>query len=256
MAIELNALSFTYPGRSELFSQFSWQIKRGEAWVVLGPSGCGKTTLLYLLAGLQLPSAGQVSIDGIPVTRPRPLTGLILQDYGLLPWASVAENIRLGLRIRKFYGPDGLHAPAGPISASEDEVRFWVDRLGLGGLEKQFPGKLSGGQRQRVAIARTLLLKPDLLLMDEPFASLDLPTRQDLEDLTTQLWREQGFTLVVVTHAIEEAAALGQFILVMGQPPHRAPKIIQNPVFGQVEARESAPYRAFCRQLQTALEAA
>lgn len=254
MTIDLSSISFTYPGRAELFSQFSWRIQRGQAWVILGPSGCGKTTLLYLLAGLQLPSAGQVSVDGELIQRPRPQTGLILQDYGLLPWATVEDNIRLGLRIRKLYGPDGLHAPARPASASTADVRFWLERLGLSGLEKQFPGQLSGGQRQRVAIARTLLLQPDLLLMDEPFASLDLPTRQDLEDLTTQLWREQGFTLVVVTHAIEEAATLGQFILVMGQPPHRQPVIIANPVFGQPEARESEPYRVLCRQLKSYLE--
>ncbi len=256
MSIELTNLSFTYPGRAELFSQFNLSIQRGQSWVILGPSGCGKTTLLYLLAGLQLPSSGTVSIDGEPLLRPRPQTGLILQDYGLLPWSTVEENIRLGLRIRRLYGPDGLHAPANPVPASRADVSFWIERLGLSGLEKVFPARLSGGQRQRVAIARTLLLRPDLLLMDEPFASLDLPTRQDLEDLTTQLWREQGFTLVVVTHAIEEAAALGQNILVMGQPPHRQPRIVSNPVFALPGARESDTYRALCRDLQAALEAA
>jgi len=254
MSIECNAISFTYPGRTELFSQFSWRIERGQAWVILGPSGCGKSTLLYLLAGLQLPGAGEVRVDGETLRRPRPQTGLILQDYGLLPWATVEENIRLGLRIRKLYGPDGLHAPEQPLPAGD--VRQWVERLGLSGLEKQFPGKLSGGQRQRVAIARTLVLQPDLLLMDEPFASLDLPTRQDLEALTTQLWREQGFTLVVVTHAIEEAVAMGQFILVMGQPPHRQPVVVENLVFGQSEARESQAYRDLCAALQARLEAA
>lgn len=254
MSIELNAISFTYPGRAELFSQFSWRFQRGQAWVILGPSGCGKTTLLYLLAGLQQPTSGEVRVDGEALRRPRPHTGLILQDYGLLPWAMVEDNIRLGLRIRKLYGPDGLHAPQTPLP--EGEVNAWVKRLGLSGLEQQFPGKLSGGQRQRVAIARTLVLEPDLLLMDEPFASLDLPTRQDLEALTTQLWREQGFTLVVVTHAIEEAAAMGQYILVMGQPPHRQPVIVENPVFGQPGARESGAYRELCAALRARLEAA
>lgn len=254
MSIELNAISFIYPGRPALFSQFDWQIERGQAWVILGPSGCGKTTLLYLLAGLQLPTHGEVKVDGEVLKRPRPQTGLILQDYGLLPWATVEDNIRLGLRIRNLYGPDGLHAPEQPQKGGD--VRQWVERLGLGGLEKQFPGKLSGGQRQRVAIARTLVLQPDLLLMDEPFASLDLPTRQDLEARTIALWREQGFTLVVVTHAIEEAAVMGQFILVMGHPPHRRPVIIENPVFGQPGARESQAFRDLCVSLENHLEAA
>lgn len=253
MSIECSAISFTYPGRAELFNRFTWQIQRGQSWVILGPSGCGKTTLLYLLAGLQQPSVGQISLDGEILSRPRPQTGLILQDYGLLPWATVEDNIRLGQRIRQFYGPDGLHAPQTPTPVVN--VKFWLERLGLAGLELQFPGQLSGGQRQRVAIARTLVLQPDLLLMDEPFASLDLPTRHNLEDLTIQLWREQRFTLVVVTHAIEEAAALGQFILVMGKPPHAHPTIVANPVFNQPDARESDAYRSLCRELKTALEA-
>lgn len=254
MKIVVNQVSFTYPGREELFSRFSWQVERGQAWVILGPSGCGKTTLLYLLAGLQQPSAGEVLVDGEVLRRPRPHTGLILQDYGLLPWASVEANIRLGQRIRRFYGPDGLHAPASPGPAAEDQTRFWMERLGLSGLEKQFPAQLSGGQRQRVAIARTLVLQPDLLLMDEPFASLDLPTRQDLEDLSTQLWREQGFTMVVVTHGIEEAAALGQSILVMGRPPHTQVRIIHNPLFGQPQMTGSQAHGQLCRQLAAAVE--
>src|SRR5664279_6123949 len=107
--IRLEALSFAYPGGGEIFSGFDWEVERGHSWAVLGPSGCGKTTLLYLLAGLNLPGRGAVLVDGEKLTRPRPQTGLVLQDYGLLPWATVAENISLGQRIRQFYGPDGLH---------------------------------------------------------------------------------------------------------------------------------------------------
>lgn len=247
--IVLKNISFGYPHKPLIFDQFNWQVEQRQSWAVLGPSGCGKTTLLYLLAGLRFPSAGQVCIDGQPLTRPRPQTGLILQDFGLLPWNTVLENIRLGLRIRRFYGPDGRHAPRIP-SGSDEDARRWVERLGLAGLEDQYPGQLSGGQRQRVAIARTLVLQPDLLLMDEPFSSLDAPTRLGLRELTLALWREQQFTFVVVTHAIEEAAYLGQSILILGRPPHRQAEVIQNPCFGLPDPTESAAYQALTGELR------
>ncbi len=252
--IAFDAVSFSYTQNSSLFQEYNWRAEQGQAWAVLGPSGCGKTTLLYLLAGLLSPTGGQVMINGQSIRRPRPETGLILQDYGLLPWNTVLENIRLGLRIRQFYGPDGKHAPRIPLGALED-ARRWAERLGLGGLEKQYPGQLSGGQRQRVAIARTLVLRPDLLLMDEPFSSLDAPTRLSLRELTLALWREQRFTFVVVTHAIEEAAHLGQSILVLGRPPHTQAEIIPNPCFGQPDFAESEEYRALTRRLRERMSA-
>lgn len=252
--IEFDSVSFSYAQNSSLFQEYNWRAEQGQAWAVLGPSGCGKTTLLYLLAGLLSPTGGQVMINGQSIQRPRPETGLILQDYGLLPWNTVLENIRLGLRIRQFYGPDGKHAPRIPLGALED-ARRWAERLGLGGLEKQYPGRLSGGQRQRVAIARTLVLRPDLLLMDEPFSSLDAPTRLSLRELTLALWREQRFTFVVVTHAIEEAAHLGQSILVLGRPPHTQTEIIPNPCFGQPGFSESTEYQALTRRLRERMSA-
>lgn len=250
--IEFNQISFGYPHKQLLFERYSLNIEQGQSWAILGPSGYGKTTLLYLLAGLLFPSSGQILVDGQRLTRPRPQTGLILQDFGLLPWNTVLENIRLGLRIRQFYGPDGKHAPALPVGSLEDPIRYaqnWLDRLGLTGLENQYPAQLSGGQRQRVAIARTLVLRPDLLLMDEPFSSLDAPTRLGLRDLTLSLWNEQRFTFVVVTHAIEEAARLGQNILVLGRPPHTRAEIIQNPCFGKPNPDESAAYHELTREL-------
>jgi len=258
--IQFEDLSFSYPGGKEIFAGFDWQVERGQSWAVLGPSGCGKTTLLYLLAGLLLPGSGSVRIDGQKLARPRPQTGLVLQDYGLLPWATVAENVALGKRIRRFYGPDGLHAPRSTDGAgvrreeSGVAVGAWMERLGLDGLERRYPGSLSGGQRQRVAIARTLILQPDLLLMDEPFSSLDAPARQGLEELTLQLWKEQRFTFVVVTHAIEEAAILGQHILVLGRPPHHAGEIFHNPAFNQPGMRDSEAFHELCRTLRGCLE--
>jgi ABC-type nitrate/sulfonate/bicarbonate transport system ATPase subunit len=139
------------------------------------------------LAGLQHPTAGQILIDGQPLTRPRPRTGLILQDYGLLPWATVRQNAELGLQVRNFYGADGVHTPQ-DYSPGRD-VTPWLERLGIAPIAEKYPAQISGGQRQRAAIARTLALQPDLLLMDEPFSSLDAVIREDLQALTLELMR-------------------------------------------------------------------
>jgi NitT/TauT family transport system ATP-binding protein len=221
-------------------------VERDDAWAVIGPSGCGKSTLLYLLAGLRQPSSGNVQVNGQALPRPRPQTGLILQDYGLLPWATVADNAALGLRVRRFYGPDGRHAPSGDrIQPTEidERVTYWLERLGIAQLRDQYPAQISGGQRQRTAIARTLAMNPDLLLMDEPFSSLDALTREDLERLTVELRQETGVTTVVVTHNIEEAVYLGQRLLVLRQPPHREAVIIDNPAAGQPGYRHDATFQ-------------
>jgi ABC-type nitrate/sulfonate/bicarbonate transport system ATPase subunit len=251
--IQLDSLTYAYPNAAPVFQDFSWTAGRGEAWAVLGPSGCGKTTLLYLLAGLRFPDSGQVCIDGLPLQRPRPHTGLILQDYGLLPWATVRQNAELGLRVRSFYGPDGKHAPE--EFQPQVDLDPWLERLGLMPFKDKYPGQLSGGQRQRTAIARTLALKPDLLLMDEPFSSLDAPTRGGLQNLTLELWAEQNLTLVIVTHAIEEAAVLGQRILLLGAPPNRQPQVIGNPAAAQLDFRDTPEYSALVQQLRRLLEA-
>ncbi len=244
--ITVSDLSFHY--RQPIFEHFNWSIARGETWAILGPSGCGKSTLLMLLAGLKLPQGGEIVINGEQIKRPRPQTGLILQDYGLLPWATVRENVELGLKLRSFYGADGIHAPRAFVAVKDTDS--WLERLGLAPVAAHYPAQLSGGQRQRVAIARTLLLEPDLLLMDEPFSSLDAPTREGLQTLTLELAAEQGLTLVIVTHAIEEAALLGRKILLLNEPPNRTAHIIENPGAGSVGYRESADYAALCRALR------
>lgn len=255
--IRINNLTFQYPGTPQIFEGFNWQVLSGEAWAVLGPSGCGKSTLLYLLAGLRYPTGGEVRVGGGVLSKPRPQTGLILQDYGLLPWATVRENASLGLRIRRFYGPDGLHAPVGElVKDTQQPAAYWLDRLGLTEVAQKFPGQISGGQRQRTAIARTLALNPDLLLMDEPFASLDAPTRQSLGDLMRSLRQEHNLTMVIVTHAIEESAVLGEKILVLGQPPNRAPQIVENPRATDPDFMQTSEYQAVCARLRQMLEEA
>lgn len=246
--IYLDSISYAYPQGTPVFQDYSWQVERGQSWAVLGPSGCGKTTLLYLLAGLRFPTAGRILIDGEILRRPRPQTGLILQDYGLLPWATVKQNVSLGFKIRDFYGPDGTHAPADFIPASN--VDAWIERLGLTEHVDKYPSQLSGGQRQRTAIARTLALQPDLLLMDEPFSSLDAPTREGLQNLTLELKAEQHLTLIIVTHAIEEAAFMGSHILLLENPPNTQAQIFPNPNAGKPGYRDSKEYHELCAELR------
>ncbi|NWF65500.1 MAG: ABC transporter ATP-binding protein [Chloroflexi bacterium] len=245
--INIQSLTFEYANHLPLFQNFNWTVSRGETWSILGPSGCGKTTLLYLLAGLKFPTVGEVSINGEQITRPRPRTGLILQDYGLLPWATVRENIALGIKVRMFYGADGKHTPDNFIPS--DSAERWMQRLGLSEAADQFPGQLSGGQRQRAAIARTLALEPDLLLMDEPFSSLDAITRKDLQNLTLLLCAEHNITLVIVTHSLEEAAVLGKKILLLAPAPNSTARIFNNPNAAQSGFRNAPEFHEMCECL-------
>lgn len=252
--IEIKKITVSYPASViPVFFNFNWEVRKGETWSVLGKSGCGKTTLLYLLAGLIKPASGVILIDRLPILRPRPKSGLILQDYGLLPWATVRQNAELGLKIRKYYGADGIHAPLEPM-VDENKVD-WLDNLGLSKFSEKYPSQLSGGQRQRTAIARTLYLKPDLLLMDEPFSSLDVTARENLQNLTTRLVEEQGLTLILVTHSIEEAALLGEKILLLGDPPNVKTRIVENTGSTKEGYRNSSEYSEFCKLLKSKLDA-
>ncbi|MGC8781746.1 MAG: ABC transporter ATP-binding protein [Anaerolineae bacterium] len=255
--IEFSDVTFAYPNQPPLFQGFNWHVRGGEAWAVIGPSGCGKSTLLYLIAGLRRPTAGRILVDGWPVPRPRASTGLVLQDYGLLPWATVWENVALVMRLGQFYRgkrvPADMPWPYPRPDLTPDQVEHWLTRLGIAELRDKYPGQISGGQRQRVAIARSLLQQPNLLLMDEPFSSLDALTREDLQRLTLELRQETGVTTVIVTHSIEEAVYLGQRILVLGRAPNRAGRVIENPHAGAADFRGSAEFLARCNELRASL---
>jgi len=273
--IEINKLTFTYPSQPALlFDDFSWRVERGEFWSVIGASGCGKSTLLHLIVGVRAASAGTITVNGedVPRKENRGKTGVVLQDYGLLPWATVRENVELGLRIREFYGQDrpviASEAKQSPspqleiaslstVARNDTLVEFWLERFGLTTLRGKYPAQISGGQRQRVAIARTLVLEPDVLLMDEPFSALDAPTREDLEQLTLDLQNETKTTTVFVTHNIEEAVFLGRNILVLGAPPHRSPpRIVENAGAGRAAYRDEPAFAEKARMLREMLKEA
>jgi len=255
--IALHGVTFAYDGHAPVFMDFSWRVGVGEIWSVLGPSGCGKSTLLLLLAGLLHPQGGTIQIGGDPIERPRPRTGFILQEYGLLPWATIHDNVALGLRIRRFYGPDGRHVPQDEDVAGlevQTRVHHWLSRLDIEELAEKYPGQISGGQRQRAAIARTLALQPDLLLMDEPFSSLDAPTRESLQVLTLELCEEVGLTVVLVTHNIEEAAFMGQKILMLADPPNQHARVIENPHMADEVYRCARAYQRACSSLRERID--
>ncbi len=254
----LEQVTFAYNAGPPVFESFTWGGMEGEVWSILGPSGCGKSTLLLLLAGLLYPQRGAVTVRGIPLARPRPGTSLILQEYGLLPWSTVRGNVELGLRVQRFYGPDGRHAPRGaalPADEARSRVDRWLDRLAIAEVADRFPGEVSGGQRQRAAIARALVMEPDLLLMDEPFSALDAPTREGLQHLTLGLCAEAHLTVLLVTHSIEEAAYVGQRVLLLGTPPNSSAAVIDNEHVTGDAYRSSAVYQTTCAKLRGILDA-
>lgn len=244
--IAIDSLTYYYSENAPVFQDFSWRVQRGEGWAVIGPSGCGKTTLLYLLAGLLKPVSGIIRIDDAVIQHPRPRSGLVLQDHGLLPWATVRQNAGLGLTIRSFYGSDGKHTPSDEELADDEAQRrvdYWLERLGIAEFQHQYPSQLSRGQRQRTAIARTLVTEPDLLLMDEPFSALDAPTREVLQQLVIDLFKQAGMTYTVVTHDIEVAVTMGKKILVLGKGVNTKPHIIENSMAGRVGYRHHTGFR-------------
>lgn len=212
--IRLENLSFSYPlgkGNLPVFSEVNANFERGAVTAVVGRSGCGKTSLLRLMARLSAPSSGRLFIDGEANGAIRAKTAVIFQDYGLLPWASVRANAELGLKIK------GL--AAGERRARVDKV---LEELGLAPFAALYPARLSGGMRQRVAIARAFVSDSDLLLLDEPFSSLDAITRETVQDSLLSAQRRYGATIVLVTHSIEEAAYLADAVYIMeGKNPSR-----------------------------------
>jgi NitT/TauT family transport system ATP-binding protein len=183
-------------------------VEPGEFCVLIGPTGCGKSTVLSMVAGLTRPSAGQITIDGMPVAGTDPRTGFMFQNDAVFPWKTVLSNVAAGPRFRGEERREAL-----------DRAGDWVRRVGLSGFEHYFPYQLSGGMRKRVALAQTLINRPQILLMDEPFAGLDAQTRQIMADELLDLWGELGASVLMVTHDLEEAIALADTVVVLTAGP-------------------------------------
>ncbi len=197
------------------FRNVELQVRSNEVLCIVGPSGCGKTTLLRCIAGLLTPSSGQILIDGETVNSPRSGVAVVFQHFGLLPWKTVAGNVGFGLKIA-----------GAPRQRVTEQVNYTVGLVGLKGFEQHYPYQLSGGMQQRVGLARALAIDPEILLMDEPFASVDAQTREVLQEELLQLHERARKTMVFITHSIDEAIVLGDRVAVMTARPGQVKEIL------------------------------
>jgi NitT/TauT family transport system ATP-binding protein len=188
----------------------SLAVREGEFLVIVGPSGCGKSTLLRLLSGLEQPDSGRVSLRGEPLVEPRREIGFVFQRSNLMPWRTVLRNISLPLEVAGV-----------PLKESLERAASWVSLVDLEGFRDAYPGQLSGGMQQRVALARALIHEPNLLLLDEPFGSLDALTRDRMNGELLRIWNLRRPAVVMVTHSIGEAVLLADRVLVMSPRPGR-----------------------------------
>ncbi|MBB4001870.1 ABC transporter ATP-binding protein [Aurantimonas endophytica] len=213
---------------------------------ILGPSGCGKSTLLRIIAGLDRPTTGTVTLDGEAITGPGPDRGMVFQSYTLFPWLSVEDNIAFGLREKRMGEAE-----------KREIVDFYVDQVGLKGFEKHWPKQLSGGMQQRTAIARALANDPKILLLDEPFGALDNQTRGLMQELLLGIWEREHKMVLFVTHDIEEAIFVGSRVVTMSARPGRIKSILpvdlphprhykmkSSPEFSEMRARLTEEIRA------------
>ncbi len=220
----------------------SLEIKAGQFITLLGPSGCGKTTILNIIAGFERPTSGQVVLNGRQVTGPGPDRGVVFQDYALFPWLSVLDNVTYGLRERGV----------APAERQEIATRF-LRMAGLAGFENRYPHELSGGMRQRVGLVRVLANDAAVLLMDEPFASVDAQTRRFLQREIEHMWLQVPKTVVFVTHSVEEAIYLGDVVVVMTARPGHTKEIIAVTLERPRDVT-SVAFNALRRQAELAVE--
>jgi len=199
-------------GKKRILDNIDLAVRSGELCTLVGPSGAGKSTLLRLILGQELPTKGRLEIDGRPVGFPDPSRGIVFQRYSLFPHLSVLDNVALGPRLRS-----GLLGGWRRRSELHEEAHHYLERVRLGGHGHKYPHELSGGMQQRVAIAQSLIMKPRILLMDEPFGALDPDTREEMQIFLLHLWDEARMTVFFVTHDLEEAVYLGTRILVLSQ---------------------------------------
>ena len=221
MSLDLLELSKTFPGKGlgesvHVLDNLQHRIENGRFISIIGPSGCGKTTLLRIIAGLEKASEGEVLLDGKGMVQGLEEVGMVFQEYALFPWRTTLQNIEMGLEIR------GIDKEKRRFTAKE-----YIRTFDLSGFENRYPKELSGGMKQRVAIARTLIMNPGVVLMDEPFGSLDSQTRNALQEFLLRIWEKRADTILFVTHNVDEAVFLSDEIVVLSRRPARIIKILE-----------------------------
>lgn len=241
--IELDAVKVIY-GKFVAVSEATLTAEAGTFVTIVGPSGCGKSSLLLAVAGLLQPAGGRVMVNGKPVAGPGRDRAMVFQDFALMPWRTVLENVRFGLELQRWNGED-LTARA----------RRYVNLVGLSAFEQYHPHQLSGGMRQRVGIARALAVDPEILLLDEPFASLDAQTREEMGNELLAIWEQDKKTALFVTHSIDEAIFLGDQVVVMGKNPGRITEVmpIHLPRPRTTEMTDSPEYVDYRRRIRSLL---
>ena len=258
--LSIQQVSKVYPGRQTLMDKalkrtshdfvaiadIDLDIEPNTFVSIIGPSGCGKSTLLNIIAGLLPPSSGAIVLNGQPIAGPGPDRGVVFQNYALMPWMTVAENIRFAI--------ETVH-PRMPLAQQTEIVNDYIALVGLRGAERKHPHELSGGMKQRVGIARALAINPQMLLMDEPFGALDALTRGFLQDEIARIWEQERKTVILITHSIEEALLLSDKIVMMTRgPAARIAQVLDVP-FPRPRKRESLDQYPGYHDLKAAMEA-
>lgn len=221
--VRFDRVSLEFPtasGALRVVDDVSYDIREGDFVAVIGPSGCGKTTMMNMLAGFVMPTSGAVLLDGKPVPGPGPERGVIFQEYGVFPWLTVKDNIAFGLRLRA-----NRTSEADVGSQCERYMRL----MGLADFANAYPKTLSGGMRQRLAIARAYAVRPEFLLMDEPFGALDAQTRSNMQNLLLEVLATERKTVMLITHSVEEAIYLASRIVIVTARPARVREILEVP---------------------------
>ncbi len=241
--IEVDGLKISYGAADRLIEAVAgvdFSIDSGDSLALIGPSGCGKTSILFAIAGLITPDEGLLSIAGERVDGIRRDVALILQNAGLLPWKTVWENANMSLRISRRYPRENAAAV--------------LEELGLAEFRNSFPAELSEGMKRRVGIARALSISPAVMLMDEPLASLDAITQERIQNLFLELWKQRRFTMVFVTHDIEEAVFLGRRIIVLSERPAQIKATVENSQMGELDYRESEKFHRLVIDLRAVMQ--
>jgi NitT/TauT family transport system ATP-binding protein len=240
-AVRVVDLTKEFDGGVRALGGITFDVPTGELTSIIGPSGCGKTTTLKIIAGLLDATSGQVEVNGTRVTKPGPDRAFVFQDFALMPWATVLRNAAFGLELRGV-----------PRKEREEVARDYVGKVGLSGFEDAYPHQLSGGMRQRVGLARALAVDADILLMDEPFASVDEQIRRKFQEDLLRLLSDERKTVIFVTHSIEEAVYVSDQVVILTRGPSRVSKVVRPGIDrsgGSDDIRRSPVYLDWVEQI-------